>query len=197
MKNTSKKKNKIVDYFTELEIRLKNSNAMGMTDVNIQAEAFCAKILNILYSEDSLELIWMEKIKKNNEVFDLGDEKSKIVYQVTYRKDVVEKITETIDKFATLDCFKQGTYDDLRFIILNHKELSKTELKNIKKRYSVHNLKFDDKSQILNVNGMLKLANTLNDEKTKQLLRVFKREFKGSLRSRIRIRFNFFLSFSV
>ncbi|MFL0196032.1 SMEK domain-containing protein [Clostridium sp. WILCCON 0269] len=98
------------------EIRL--NNFINLYDINKLSEGLALKLLNILYS---YELVDLNSDIRNVCAIDLGDEQSKIAFQVTSRVDS-KKIKDTLEKFVNNELDKK--YENgVRFLILNFQEV--------------------------------------------------------------------------
>ncbi|MBE9106260.1 SMEK domain-containing protein, partial [Nostoc cf. edaphicum LEGE 07299] len=74
---------KISDGLAILEFSLENRGLIGLFDQNIVAQSFFAKLLNIIYGYD---LINLDTVDKNSPGIDLGDNYRRIAFQVTSTK---------------------------------------------------------------------------------------------------------------
>ena len=86
----------IMDKLSTLETRVKNSNSMGLTDINSAAEDFYCGLLNIVlggYHLKNLNLLQMDF-----PAIDLGDEENRLCVQVTSTEGR-EKVRSTLRKF--------------------------------------------------------------------------------------------------
>jgi hypothetical protein len=70
----------ITDSLAVLEISIRNRGILNLRDQNIIAESFFAKLLNIIYGYN---LINLNSIEKNCPAVDLGDINKRIFFQVT------------------------------------------------------------------------------------------------------------------
>jgi tetratricopeptide (TPR) repeat protein len=91
---------------------IKMFNYANFFDINTVAEGLAEKLLNEIYW---LELVNLNKLKKNYPSVDLGDHVNKIGFQITSRKDK-RKIIENLETFA------KGPYrsftNGIRFLLL-------------------------------------------------------------------------------
>ncbi|WP_375492988.1 SMEK domain-containing protein [uncultured Nostoc sp.] len=107
---------KISDGLAILEFSLENRGLIGLFDQNIVAQSFFAKLLNIIYGYD---LINLDTVDKNSPGIDLGDNYRRIAFQVTSTKTSA-KVQETLRKFFEKERYKQ--YDNLKILILGKKQ---------------------------------------------------------------------------
>lgn len=91
-------------------------NAVNLYDINIMAEDFFPKLLNLIYG---YELKNINTIEKNAPAIDLFDKKNKISIQVTSDNDS-KKIKYTIKEFIDNEKYKE--YEKLVILILTHKK---------------------------------------------------------------------------
>jgi hypothetical protein len=150
---TVKIANKIKDYLIRFHLEINVSNNVGLYDVNKLSQGFCAKLLNIFYYKENLNLIDLDVIKYNYKAIDLGDANTKVAYQVTSQNDF-GKINSTIDKYLTTGDFKGGVYTYLRFLILNTFSWSQEDIKKVKKKYKTAGLSYDNNKQIVSLDSL-------------------------------------------
>lgn len=142
----------VLKYYTEL------NNNLSLTDINKFSEDFFAELFNIIFD---LDLINLNLIQYNFPAIDLGDETSKICYQITATNNR-EKIQYTLDKFKEYSLDEK--YDDLYIIIL-------TDKKKYAKEFNVYNTNFtinnildigDIAQEISQIKSIKKIGDILN-----------------------------------
>ena len=106
----------ITDKLSTLETRVKNSNSMGLTDINSAAEDLYCSLLNIVlggYHLKNLNLLQMDF-----PAIDLGDEENRLCVQVTSTEGR-EKVRSTLRKFFENDLHLK--FDRLIVLIIGEK----------------------------------------------------------------------------
>lgn len=93
---------KIIQWFSELSSKIKLSNKLNLTDINICCENDFSQILNNIYN---WKLYNINKQCKNAEAIDLIDNENRIAIQITSNTST-KKIKNTIDKFKKNKIFK-------------------------------------------------------------------------------------------
>ncbi|NML20018.1 SMEK domain-containing protein [Pseudoflavitalea sp. G-6-1-2] len=101
----------IISKLSYLKSEVEISNPLNFTDINIISENFFRDFLNLLFGY-SLENLNMSKA--NADAIDLGDETSKICFQVT-STSALAKTKKTVTGFIKMELYKK--YD--RLVILN------------------------------------------------------------------------------
>ena len=105
---------KIIQWFSELTSRIKLSNKLNLTDINIYCENDLIKILNNIYK---WQLYNANKQNKNAKAIDLLDDNNRIAIQITSDtstkkiKDSLTKFKET--PFSNYDFYMFYLTDDL------------------------------------------------------------------------------------
>jgi hypothetical protein len=135
----------VADMLGKLKFVIHSRGMMGFTDLNLVAENFCARLLNILYG---LGLENLNKGRTPASAIDLGDKKKRVCYQVTATR-TTPKVQDTLDKFKEKGWDKD--YDSLRIIILADKQ----------KKYTLVNstgIAFDPKTDILDIDDLVVAA---------------------------------------
>lgn len=113
---------KLIDDLSKLQGQIDFRCQVGLTDLNKYCEDFIKEVLNICYGYN-LRNLNADRI--NEPGLDLGDERSKIAYQITSTctsekvNNTLEKITdEQLTKYDNIKVFilgkKQGKYDAVR-----------------------------------------------------------------------------------
>lgn len=105
---------KIIQWFSELTSRIKLSNKLNLTDINIYCENDLIQILNNIYK---WQLYNANKQNKNAKAIDLLDDNNRIAIQITSDtstkkiKDSLTKFQET--PFSNYDFYMFYLTDDL------------------------------------------------------------------------------------
>jgi hypothetical protein len=87
---------KIEKSLTILEVSTRNRTRLNLNDQNVMAEPVIAKLLNLIYGYN---LVNLNIGKKNSAAIDLGDKRNKIAVQVT-STNTRRKIQDTINKLV-------------------------------------------------------------------------------------------------
>lgn len=163
------KKENIIKEISSILATLKNhvelNNSINLTDINKSSEDFYAGFLNILYE---LNLTNFNELKSNYPSIDLGDEISRVCYQITATNSS-DKIQDTLDKFHKnlLDT----KFDELNLLILTNK-------KNYTKKFVSPTLSFHH-TNIIDIKDLIKeIANIKSIDKLDKLLTFLKKELK-------------------
>lgn len=158
----------ITNYLISLERYVEINNSLSLSDINKLLEDFFAEILNKIYD---LNLVNMNLIKYNYPAIDLGDEDSKISYQITATNDR-KKIQYTLDKYNENLLYE--TYDELYILIVANK-------KNYTKNFNIGNINFDF-SNIIDIEDIIKeISNIKNIKKIEEILNYIEDEMKSIL----------------
>jgi tetratricopeptide (TPR) repeat protein len=125
--------------------KINANNCMGFTDINKVAEDLASKLLNEIYD---YQLVNLNYKKENYPGIDLGDEKNKIAFQITSKREV-RKIKENLKTFAkgSHEIYSNG----IRFLILSQEKTSNLKGKNYKDIYPV----FDPAKHILTAKDLI------------------------------------------
>ena len=107
---------KIQDWLTILQARIKISNALGQTDVNKAAEDFYCGLLNIVFGDYHLKNLNL--LQMDFPAIDLGDEENRLCVQVTSTEGR-EKVRSTLRKFFENDLHLK--FDRLIVLIIGEK----------------------------------------------------------------------------
>ncbi|MEA5057940.1 MAG: SMEK domain-containing protein [Anaerotignum propionicum] len=99
-----------------IQSMVKMSNGINLYDINIHAETFFCKLLNLIFGYD---LINLNNLSKNFSSIDLGDRTSKVAVQVTSDNSST-KIHTTIDGFISNKYYED--YERLIIFILGDKK---------------------------------------------------------------------------
>lgn len=125
-------RDRILEYYSWIEVIVKNSNSFGYTDINISLESLVLKLLNLLELGDYTNC---NNNKINYPTIDLFDDNQKVGIQITSEcsankiKDTLSKKTGYKIKFFFLDSSympNKKTYD-------NYNNLSSDDIWNFKK----------------------------------------------------------------
>lgn len=153
-------------YLSVLKNYVELNNKLSLTDINKLSEDFFGELLNRIFD---LDLINLNLIQYNFPAIDLGDETSKICYQITASNDR-KKIQYSLDKFKEYSLDKK--YDDLYIIILTSK-----------RQYS----EFDTHSTNFTMNNILDIEDIIKEisqiksiKKIEEILGYLKAELKDS-----------------
>lgn len=158
----------IQTYLSILQYKVDLANNIGKTDINIGCEDFFCKLLNLLYG---LSLTNLNKLHVNFPAIDLGDDSTRICFQVTSEDDI-SKIRETLDVFKKKELYKE--YDIINILILGHKKK--------------HTAKLDYKEFAFSYNENLFDITVLSNEVAKKdrsqleiILDLFRREYSDKI----------------
>lgn len=147
----------IRDNLAFLKSQVELSNAVSLYDINIVAEDFYERLLNLIYGYN---LINANILEKNAPAIDLVDEKNKIAVQVTATNDS-EKIKHTIREF--IDNNKYEYFDRLVVLIL-------TEKKNYTTHFDTQGLfDFDKKKDIWDITTLVEDMSSLDTSNLKDI----------------------------
>ena len=110
---------KVSNSLAVLEVSTRNLGLMRLYDQNILAESFAAKLLNIVYGYD---LINLNAISKTYAATDLGDFSGRLCFQVTYTgiQNHRTKIQNSLDKFSKYHM--SDDFDRFCFLFLGPKQ---------------------------------------------------------------------------
>ncbi|HDZ4952836.1 TPA: SMEK domain-containing protein, partial [Campylobacter jejuni] len=133
---------KIIQWFSELSSKIKLSNKLNLTDINICCENDFSQILNNIYN---WKLYNINKQCKNAEAIDLIDNENRIAIQITSNTST-KKIKNTIDKFKKT---KFSNYEFYMFYLTD--DLPNNTKKNISQN-NIKSLCFLDLIQELHFN---------------------------------------------
>lgn len=160
----------ICDKLGELELSIKNRGLLHLYDQNLISEDFFADFLNILFDYD-LEVL--ENISKNRAGIDLGDFKRRLSFQVS-STGTKAKIQKSIDKLIASQINVQQ-FDTLKILILGEKKgrHERVEVKG--------SLNFDPKTDVLNIQDLVKMLRPLQTTKLQALSDLMNREFKSTI----------------
>ncbi len=164
--NSSKKFDYIEEKLNLHAQRIESRARLNLLNLNLHSEDFYKRLLNILYG---WELINANSETRNAEGIDLKDEKRKIIISVSS--------TATKTKIVVGMTKNHSQYSGYTFKFLS---ISKTAKPLREKSYSdnPHNLIFDPKSDILDVDFLLK--SILESDKINELYELFLIEFSDS-----------------
>lgn len=149
-----------------LSFHIQNRGKMNLLDLNIQAEVFFMKFINLLMD---YELINMNAIEQNAAGIDLIDYKNKIIVQVS-STCTSEKISKSLSKNQL------RIYEGYQFIFIAIcGEASKLRNKEYENAYS---LNFNPKSDIYDLNSLLQSIMNLNIDKQQKIFEFIKMEMQ-------------------
>ncbi|MDB9318557.1 SMEK domain-containing protein [Nodularia spumigena CS-591/04] len=151
----------ISDGLSFLQVSTLNRGILGLFDQHIIAENFVAKLLNIIYDYN---LVNLNKINNTYPAIDLGDYNEKICFQVTYTslKNHRHKIKETINKFIKHQKYKK--FSSLKFLFLGAKQ------KKYQKGFDTQDcFIFDPEKDVINLQDLIGELHSLSDEKLQEL----------------------------
>ena len=156
MKNEVYLKN-VAESLALLSKQVELLNTVNLYDINIIAEDFFAKLLNLIFD---YKLKNINVIEKNAPAIDLIDEENKISIQVTSDNSNT-KIKHTINEYIDKKAYEK--FDRLIILILTTK-------KNYSKPFDTNNLfTFNKESDILDVKNLIKFIRGLEIKKIKEI----------------------------
>jgi len=157
----------IVEKFSLLEITIKLSGKLNLTNIHIHAEAFFSHLFNILY-DSNYENTNIDT--SNEEAIDLKDEVKKSVIQVTSNK-TKRKIENTLSKPA-IEKLKEDGFS-LQFVMIS------SDCKNLKSNIYInpHNISFIPTKDILDLTDILRRIENLDIDKLVLVYEFFRKEF--------------------
>ncbi|HDZ5083137.1 TPA: SMEK domain-containing protein, partial [Campylobacter jejuni] len=158
---------KIIQWFSELSSKIKLSNKLNLTDINICCENDFSQILNNIYN---WKLYNINKQCKNAEAIDLIDNENRIAIQITSNTST-KKIKNTIDKFKKT---KFSNYEFYMFYLTD--DLPNNTKKNISQN-NIKSLCFLDLIQELHFNS-LKAKKFITEITEKTIIEKFKNYLK-------------------
>lgn len=148
----------------------RNLGLMRLFDQHIIAESFSAKLLNIVFCYD---LINLNTTNKTYAATDLGDHKNRISFQITYtsKQNHRVKIQDSLDTFIKRKMYKE--FDRLCFLFLGGKQ----------KTYNVpfvtnDLIDFDPYRDVLNLEDIIRELPNLNDDQLSNLVSLMETEFQ-------------------
>jgi hypothetical protein len=166
---------------TYLEVSTRNRGRLRLFDQHIIAEDFVAKLLNIIYGYNLINLNSKDKLYA---AIDLGDDNKKVCFQVTSTspENQRKKIKETIRKFIKKEKYKD--FISLKFLFLGNKQ------EEYRKGFDTQNLfTFDPKKDVINLQDLIDELSSLPDEKLEQLNHLIESEpfYKNNLSAEMQI----------
>lgn len=153
---------------TYLEVSTRNRGRLRLFDQHIIAEDFVAKLLNIIYGYNLINLNSKDKLCA---AIDLGDDNKKVCFQVTSTspENQRKKIKETMRKFIKEEKYKD--FISLKFLFLGDKQ------KEYRRGFDTQNLfTFDPKKDVINLQDLIDELSSLPDEKLEQLNHLIESE---------------------
>jgi len=163
---------KIISLLSHLQLCVKNSNSISLTDINIIAEDFFRDLLNLIYDLNLKNINLIEG--KNFPAIDLVDENKKIVYQVTSDSSK-RKIKYTINKFIENKLFQK--YKILFFMIIGDKKRYKSKF-DTKGKFV-----FDESKHIKGIVDVINDVRSFRGEKITKILNFLETELEPKLYS--------------
>lgn len=157
---------KIIDDLARLQSQIELRNKIGLFDLTKVSEDFFKEILNIIYD---LNLTNLNSERSNVPGLDLGDQNSKIAYQITSQANK-QKIEKTLGKITAT---QKEVYENFKIFIIGKKQQS----------YSINTDKYKDisfskKNDIVDIVDLTREIAILSIEKLENLLSYFKRSFR-------------------
>lgn len=158
--------------YWENNIRL--SNKKTYTDINSISEGFIKEILNIVYDFNFEDL---NKNKINFPGIDIGDQDKGVAVQITSRKDW-NKVAESYEKIykhsfkgkVIADIFHYKVY----IFILSSEEKTKFQAKSLEKISVASNGRYDDETDVINLNDLLGSIIELFDSDYDRFMRAYR-----------------------
>lgn len=151
--------NELVNFFLDLEKKVKLNNSSGLTDINIVSENFFCHLLNKMFD---LNLVNINLEKLNFPAIDLADSGRRKTFQIT-SVSTKSKIKKTLCRFD--DHKLNESYDSLDIIVI---EVKKT---NIKEDLKLNcGIPFDKNKNVIDLSDLVKLILSLSNEKQEIIL---------------------------
>ena len=160
---------KITNSLSRLVSLVELYNRVDLTDVNIHAQTFYARLLNLAYD---FELVNLNTDYQNFPAIDLGDVSSSTAFQVTSNNDR-DKIQDTINKFENHKLYEE--YDSLKVLIITNK-------KNYRKDFESEKVAFNRKSDVLDVADVCRHIQDLVPEKLQEIQLLLEVELEDKVR---------------
>ena len=157
MLNRENCKKQIVQNLALLSQEIKLLSSINLYDINIVAEDFYSKLLNLIYGYDLKNI---NHVEKNAAAIDLFDKKNRISIQVTCDNDS-QKIHHTIEKFISHKCYED--YDRLVILILTEKKHYSADF-DTKGKFL-----FDKKEDIWDTQDIIQYVNTLDTRRLEDI----------------------------
>ena len=154
---------KITTLFSYLVTNVKLSNKMNLTDDSVNCENIFRDILNICYNYN---LENTNLFKSNYGAIDLKDDKSKVIVQVTAQRNK-QKIQDTLND----DVLLNFTNFKMIFILISEDSAKHFQLQAYVNPY----LNKFDPNDILAVEDLLRLIQTLSDEKLSKIEEILRK----------------------
>ena len=158
--------NYIHEKLTVLMYQVQQNGKLNLLDLNIYSENFFADLCNIIFD---YKLVNMNAIKQNIESIDLKDDINKVLIQVT-STCTKHKIESTLNKSSLAEYSKKGYI--IQFIFINN--MAKT-LKS-KDFINPHNISFDSKKDIFDINDILRIIMNMKIDHQKVLYDFIRKE---------------------
>ena len=165
--NRQKYFNYINRQLSSLEINIKQSGKLNLTDIHINSEHFFRDLLNLI---DNTKFINLNHQKTNYPAVDLIDEKQKRIIQISANA-TKQKIIETLNKKIMQTYANQGYTLEFLFIEFDCQKLKIGAYEN------VYQIKFDPKVNIISLADLVKKIFLLKIEILEKVYSLFKKEF--------------------
>ena len=157
---------KIVDDIAGLKYQVKSRNKLNLTDLSNFTENFFKELLNTVYG---LNLNNLNQEQANNAALDLGDKNLKKAFQIT----TTITSTKIIDTLTKITPEQLAIYDSIKVLIVGEKQGSYTIPDDL-----ITKVGFDVKSDIIDLDDLLKDIMVLDSDPLEALYNQFSREFR-------------------
>lgn len=160
--------NNITSKLALLKSKVELTNCINLYDINIHAEDFFCKLLNLVFNYN---LINLNTLERNTSSIDLGDDSLKISVQVT-SDNSSSKIHKTISKFIEYEYYK--TYDRLIIFLL-------TDKRNYTTQFNTYDyFSFDKNTDILDIKDLIKIISKKDIANIEQINTFINSEFSNA-----------------
>jgi hypothetical protein len=160
MNNRELKIKSISNYFTKIEIEIRNLNYQNLNDLNVISEAMIGKLFNLIFNYN---LTPTGSFSQNFPCLDLIDNHNRISIQVT-SDNSKKKIQKTIDCFYTNKLFEK--YDRLIVFVLGERQ---TRYRNL---VIPKEISFDQNEDIIDFKMLLRSVSVLNIDTMDKVIRA-------------------------
>lgn len=174
MNNRELKIKSISNYFTRIEIDVRNLNHQNLNDLNVISEPLIGKLFNLIFDYN---LKPTSSLSKNFPCLDLIDTHNKISIQVTSDR-TKKKIQKTIDCFYANKFFEE--YDRLIVFVLGERQKDYRNLELPKE------ISFDPNEDIIDFKMLLRFVSVLNIDTMDKVIRALDAEIFDSHNKPIR-----------
>lgn len=158
--------NYISNKLTVLMYNIKQNGKLNLNDLNIHVESFFTYLLNIVFN---YKLINMNSVQQNVESVDLRDDVNKIIVQVS-STSTKQKIENTLIK-ESLQEYSRLNYR-IKFMLITD-DAGKLKDKSF---YNKHNILFEPKEDIIDINDILRTILNMSIDKQKIVFDLIKKE---------------------